>query len=180
MNFLVSYKQLLIASKTLLPILYGEFFLHLWLKRTKRRFAIELIYKGTNIISPILFYFLVLPEQEVVLEADRNNVGILLCTVKATEWLSVSLAIESKIIGIIYKNLSVLNPNTIDLFAPVFSPVSSDNVRVSVNASLEDISLSLCSTLKNFTCFVTHKYTDQVFQNGSELNIAGKNNTKNL
>lgn len=116
----------------------------------------------------------------MVLEADRNNVGILLCTVKANEWLSVSLAIDSKIIGIIYKNLSVLNPNTIDLFAPVFSPVSSDNVRVSVNASLENISLSLCSTLKNFTCFVTHKYTGRVFQNGSELYISGKNNTNNL
>lgn len=133
-----------------------------------------------NIINSILFSFLVLFKELVVLEPDRNNVGILLCTVKANEWLSVSLAIDSKIIGIIYKNLSVLNPNTIDLFAPVFSPVSSDNVRVSVNASFENISLSLCSTLKNFTCFVTHKYTDQVFQNGSELYISGKNNTNNL
>lgn len=133
-----------------------------------------------NIINSILFSFLVLFKELVVLEPDRNNVGILLCTVKANEWLSVSLAIDSKIIGTIYKNLSVLNPNTIDLFAPVFSPVSSDNVRVSVNASFENISLSLCSTLKNFTCFVTHKYTDQVFQNGSELYISGKNNTNNL
>lgn len=127
-----------------------------------------------NIINSILFSFLVLFKELVVLEPDRNNVGILLCTVKATEWLSVSLAIDSKIIGIIYKNLSVLNPNTIDLFAPVFSLVSSDNVRVSVNASFENISLSLCSTEKIFTCFVTHKYTDRVFQNGSKLNIAGK------
>lgn len=42
-----------------------------------------------NIINSILFSFLVLFKELVVLEPDRNNVGILLCTVKAIEWLKL-------------------------------------------------------------------------------------------
>lgn len=79
---------------------------------------------------------------------------------KVIEWLLVLLVIESKIIGIIYKNLSVLNLNIIDFFVLVFSLVFLDNVRVSVNVFFENIFLSLCFILKNFICFVIYKYID--------------------
>lgn len=96
----------------------------------------------------------------MVFEVDWNNVGILFCIVKVIEWLLVLLVIESKIIGIIYKNLSVLNLNIIDFFVLVFSLVFLDNVRVSVNVFFENIFLSLCFILKNFICFVIYKYID--------------------
>lgn len=94
----------------------------------------------------------------MVFEVDWNNVGILFCIVKVNEWLLVLLVIDSKIIGIIYKNLSVLNLNIIDFFVLVFSLVFLDNVRVSVNVFFENIFLSLCFILKNFICFVIYKY----------------------
>lgn len=96
----------------------------------------------------------------MVFEVDWNNVGILFCIVKVNEWLLVLLVIDSKIIGIIYKNLSVLNLNIIDFFVLVFSLVFLDNVRVSVNVFFENIFLSLCFILKNFICFVIYKYID--------------------
>lgn len=130
-----------------------------------------------NIINSILFSFLVLFKELVVLEPDRNNVGILLCTVKATEWFSVSLVIDGKEIGIIfYNDSSFQNSSTVDLFVPVFSLVSSDEVRVSLNASLENMNLTLCSTLLQFTCFVTSKHGSG--NNGGQIQIAGKNNTR--
>lgn len=94
----------------------------------------------------------------MVFEVDWNNVGILFCIVKVNEWLLVLLVIDSKIIGIIYKNLSVLNLNIIDFFVLVFSLVFLDNVRVSVNVFFENIFLSLCFILKIFICFVIYKY----------------------
>lgn len=122
-----------------------------------------------------------LSEQDVILEAGRNHVGILVCTVKAIEWLSVALKIgnetNGKIIGIIYNNSTVENPNTVDLFAPVFNRVASDVVTVSLNITLENINPSLCSTKEEFSCSVTNKYGSD--QNGSILLIAGKNNSNN-
>lgn len=126
----------------------------------------------------MLFSFLVLLEKQVVLEADRNNVGILLCTVKATELFSVSLVIDGKEIGMFYYNndSNFQNSSTVDLFAPVFSLVSSDEVRVSLNVSLENMNSTLCSTVVQFTCSVTNKHG--FVEDGGELHIAGKNNTR--
>lgn len=118
-------------------------------------------------------------EQNVILEAGRNQTGILVCTVKAIEWLSVTLRIgnktNEKIIGTFDNNLTIENPNTVDLFTPVFNRVASDEVTVSLNTALENINRSLCSTKEEFSCSVTSKYGSD--QNGSMIFITGKKNT---
>lgn len=128
---------------------------------------------------PFNVLFLVIYEQNVILEAGRNQTGILVCTVKAIEWLSVTLRIgnktNGKIIGIFDNNLTIENPNTVDLFTPVFNRVASDEVTVSLNTALENINRSLCSTKEEFSCSVTSKYGSD--QNGSMIFITGKKNT---
>lgn len=114
----------------------------------------------------------------MVLEANRNNVRILLCTVKATEWFSVSLVIDGKEIGIFYNDSSFENSSTVDLFAPVFNLVSFDEVTVSLNVSLENMNSTLCSTEVEFTCYVTNKPGSRLDDNGGKIYIAGKNNIR--
>lgn len=117
-----------------------------------------------------------LPVKRVILEAGRNHVGILVCTVKAAEWLSVALKIGNETteetIGMFYRDSSVQNLTTVNLFAPVFNQEDSDEVTASLNVSLENMDLSLCSTDKHFTCSVTSKYGST--ENGGILEIDGK------
>lgn len=117
-----------------------------------------------------------LPVKRVILEAGRNHVGILVCTVKAAEWLSVALKIGNETtqetIGMFHRDSNVQNLTIVNLFAPVFNQEDSDEVTVSLNVSLENMDLSLCSTDKHFTCSVTSKYGS--VENGGILDIDGK------